>query len=193
MLSHLVMSDCFAALQTVAHQAPLSMEFSRQEYWSGLPFRSPRDLPHPGIKPTSLASPALAGRFVTISATWEAWRKCQDLWKSGGKTLGVCRRDMAANVGLQRSPVSCVSARPMHGLGFKGCVELLERGIWLEHLDVGSQGAMGLCGSGLVLQCLFLRFPGTQRLRLSCWFCFLTLRFSGMGFIGKAMIIPEEE
>ena len=41
---------------TVAHQAPLSMEFSRQEYWSGLPIPSPRDLPHPGIKP---GSPAL--------------------------------------------------------------------------------------------------------------------------------------
>ena len=40
---------------TVAHQAPLSMEFSRQEYWSGLPFPSPGDLPDPGIEPGSLA------------------------------------------------------------------------------------------------------------------------------------------
>ena len=40
---------------TVAHQAPLSMGFSRQEYWSGLPFPSPGDLPHPGIKPESPA------------------------------------------------------------------------------------------------------------------------------------------
>ena len=40
---------------TVAHQAPPSMEFSRQEYWSGLPFPSPRDLPNPGIKPVSPA------------------------------------------------------------------------------------------------------------------------------------------
>ena len=44
---------------TVAHQAPLSMEFSRQEYWSGLPFPSPGDLPNPGIEPESPASPAL--------------------------------------------------------------------------------------------------------------------------------------
>ena len=43
----------FATPWTVAHQAPLSMEFSRQEYWSGLPFPSPRDLPDPGIKPGS--------------------------------------------------------------------------------------------------------------------------------------------
>ena len=53
----------FAIPWTVAHQAPLSMEFSKQEYWSGLPFPSPGDLPVPGIEPESLAFPALAGRF----------------------------------------------------------------------------------------------------------------------------------
>ena len=52
--------------------APPSMEFSRQEYWSGLPFPSPGDLPNPGIKPTSPASPALAGGFFTTTTTWEA-------------------------------------------------------------------------------------------------------------------------
>ena len=50
---------------TVAHQAPLSMEFPRQEYWSGLPSPSPWDLPDPGIERTSPASPASAGRFFT--------------------------------------------------------------------------------------------------------------------------------
>ena len=45
----------FATPWTVARQAPLSMEFSRQEYWSGLPFASPSDLPYPGIKPRSPA------------------------------------------------------------------------------------------------------------------------------------------
>ena len=45
---------------------------SRQEYWSGLPFLPPGDLPDPGIEPASLASPALAGGFFTTSATWEA-------------------------------------------------------------------------------------------------------------------------
>ena len=44
---------------------PLSMEFSRQEYWSGLPFPTPGDLSNSGIEPVSLASPALAGRFFT--------------------------------------------------------------------------------------------------------------------------------
>ena len=57
---------------TVAHQTPLSVGFSRQEYWSGLPCPPPGDLPDPGIKPTSLMSPALAGVFFTASATWEA-------------------------------------------------------------------------------------------------------------------------
>ena len=51
--------------QTVAHQAPLPIEFSRQEFWSGLPFPSPGDLPNPRIKPESLMSPSLAGRFFT--------------------------------------------------------------------------------------------------------------------------------
>ena len=55
----------FATPWTVAHQAFLSMEFSRQEYWNGLPFLTPGDRPNPGIKPASLASPALADRVFT--------------------------------------------------------------------------------------------------------------------------------
>ena len=55
----------FATPWPIAHQAPLSMGFSRQEYWSGLPFPSPGDLHNPGIKSTSPASPALTGRFFT--------------------------------------------------------------------------------------------------------------------------------
>ena len=62
----------FATRWAIACQAPLSKEFSRQEYWSGLPFPSPGDLPDSEIKPVSLKSPALAGRFFTNSATWEA-------------------------------------------------------------------------------------------------------------------------
>ena len=49
--------------------APLSMGFSRQEYWSGLPFPSPGDLPDPGIEPMSLVSPELTGRSFTNCAT----------------------------------------------------------------------------------------------------------------------------
>ena len=68
-LSHV---QLFVIPQTVACQAPLSMSFSRQEYWSGLPCPPPGDLPHPGMEPVSLTSFALAGGFFTTSATWEA-------------------------------------------------------------------------------------------------------------------------
>ena len=50
---------------TIACQAPLSMEFSRQAHWSGLSFPTPLDLPNPGIEPMPLASPSMAGRFFT--------------------------------------------------------------------------------------------------------------------------------
>ena len=53
-------------------QAPLSVGFSSQEYWSGLPFASPGDLLDPGTEPKSLVSPALEGEFLTTDATWEA-------------------------------------------------------------------------------------------------------------------------
>ena len=56
-------------LWTVAHQAPLSMGFSRQEYWNELPCPLPGDLPNPEIEPLSPVSPALAGEFFTTSAT----------------------------------------------------------------------------------------------------------------------------
>ena len=58
MLSHFSRIRLFVTLWTVACQAPLSMGFSRQEYWSGLPFPSPGDLPDPGIKPRSPELPA---------------------------------------------------------------------------------------------------------------------------------------
>ena len=64
----------FVAPWTIAHQAPPSMGFSRQEYYSGLPFPTPGNLPDPVIKSMRsrpLASPALACRFFMTSATWE--------------------------------------------------------------------------------------------------------------------------
>ena len=66
MLSHV---QLFVTSWTVAHQTPLFMGFSWQEYWNGLPFPPPGDPPNPGIEP---ASPALAGGFFTTSAIWEA-------------------------------------------------------------------------------------------------------------------------
>ena len=65
----------FVTPRTVAHQAPPSMGFSRQDYWSGLPFPPPGDLPDPETELASPVSPALAGRFFTTSATWEAFKQ----------------------------------------------------------------------------------------------------------------------
>ena len=66
LLSHVRL---FVTARTVALQAPLSLGFSRQEYWSGLPCPPPGDLPDPGIEPKSLMSPALSGGFFTTSPT----------------------------------------------------------------------------------------------------------------------------
>ena len=74
MLSHVPL---FVTQWTVVHQAPLSMEFSRQEYWSELPFSLPGDLPDPGIEHISLRSPALESRFFTT--------------ESPGKHLVICK------------------------------------------------------------------------------------------------------
>ena len=68
---HAKLLQSCAMLWTVACQTPLSMGFSKQEYWSELPCPPPGDLPEPGIKPVSLTSPALAGGFFTTSS-WEA-------------------------------------------------------------------------------------------------------------------------
>ena len=73
---YVCMLSCFSRVQlfatpwTVACQAPLSMGFSRQEYWSGLSCPTPGDLPDPRIKLASFKSPALTGGFFTTSATW---------------------------------------------------------------------------------------------------------------------------
>ena len=63
-------------LLTVAHQPPLSIGFSRQEYWSGLPCPPPGDLRDIGIEPTCLLSLALIGRFLITSATWGCVARC---------------------------------------------------------------------------------------------------------------------
>ena len=66
----------FAAAWTIAYQAPLSVEFSRQEYWSGLLFPTPGDLSDPGIKPSSLVSPPLAGDSLLLCHLEPAIREC---------------------------------------------------------------------------------------------------------------------
>ena len=73
----------FATSWTVAFQASLSVGFSRQEYWSGLPFPPPGDLPNPGVEPTSLA---LAGTFFTTTPPGKRWRVGTD-WEI---SVGMC-------------------------------------------------------------------------------------------------------
>ena len=70
------MSDPFVTPWTVAHQAPLSMGFSRQVYWSGLPFPSPGGLPDPGIEP---GSPALQSDSLLLSYLWKPTNVGTDL------------------------------------------------------------------------------------------------------------------
>ena len=64
MLSHFSHVRLFATPQTIAHQALLSMEFSRQEYWSGLPCLPPGELPNPGVKSTFLTSPCIGKEIL---------------------------------------------------------------------------------------------------------------------------------
>ena len=80
---------------TVAHQAPLSKGFPRQEYWSGLPFPAPGDLPDPGIKPES---PALAGGFFTC-VTCEAHFSCLIL-HSAFKAMAECHDEGYSDLSL---------------------------------------------------------------------------------------------
>ena len=70
-LSHFSHVWPFRNLWTLAHQAPLSMGFSKQEYWSGLPCLSPRDLPDQGIEATSPASPALEAGSLPTELSWK--------------------------------------------------------------------------------------------------------------------------
>ena len=71
MLSHFSRVQLGVTPLTIAHQASLSMQFSRQECWSGLPCPSPGDLPEPEVEIASLTSLALAGKFITTSAKIE--------------------------------------------------------------------------------------------------------------------------
>ena len=118
-------------LWTVAHQAPLSMGFSRQQHWSGLPCPSPWDLPDPGIKLTSLMSPALAGGgFLPLAPPGKAKapfrkllavpkpscppRKMRTSGRTAEKALGT---GLAHGKGPDNSlpiPVSCARSRWYH-------------------------------------------------------------------------------
>ena len=91
-LSHV---QLFATPWTVAHQAPLSMEFSRQEYWSGLSCQPLGVLPDPETKLASLTSPALVGGFFNTRATWEATQKLIKLIYKGSLQGLYSERDLS--------------------------------------------------------------------------------------------------
>ena len=84
-LSRFSRVQLFVPLWAVAHQAPLSIGFSRQEYWSGLPCPPPGDLLDPEMELASLASPALPGRFFATYCLQRWW-----WWRGGAFSLGLC-------------------------------------------------------------------------------------------------------
>ena len=105
-LSHFSYVQFCATLWTVVYKDPLSMGFSRQEYWSGLPCPPPGDLPSPGIKPVPLTSPALAVAFLTTRTTWEAPGSAQVTAKP---TLPIFHNDLRVGV-----PIGQSQGVPMH-------------------------------------------------------------------------------
>ena len=88
MLSHFSHVQIFVIPWTIAHQAPLSMEFSRQGYWSRLPCPPPGDLPNLRTEPTSLMSPAVPGELLTTSVTLEAIQRVAECVDSEAGGLG---------------------------------------------------------------------------------------------------------
>ena len=86
---------------TAARQAPLPIGFSRQEYWGGLPFLPPADLPNPGIKPISLVSPTLASRFfIRKSRELDTWPFSVQMARGRDGHCGLVRSRMEVSQGL---------------------------------------------------------------------------------------------
>ena len=111
MLSHFSHIWLFATLWTIACQAPLSMEFSRHEYWCGLPCPLPGDLPYSGIKPMSLTSPALEGRFLTTSATRVLNKMTENTLCREVSRRSWCRtQDLLGKTNIQNA-FSCISTK----------------------------------------------------------------------------------
>ena len=115
----------FVTPWTAACQAPLSMGFFRQEYWSGLPFPSPGDLPDPGIQPASLMSLVLAGGFFITRATWEVRREELHAnwgWVTAGK--GATSPGVTVDVIPASHPAQSARGYPetrsLRGQGHKG-------------------------------------------------------------------------
>ena len=158
LLSRFSRVQLFVTPWTVAHQAPRPMGFSRQEDYSGLPCPPPGDLPHPGIEPESPKCPALAGRFFTTSATWEAQN---NKW----------RTDSSLPLSLLHTPFS-----PSWSSAFSRNISLMSFFCWKTFLpshcifNIIPAVPLGLCwrsGPGPRVSCHFLSDTLPTWLRLS--------------------------
>ena len=118
-LDHPVVFDS-ATPWTAAHQAPLSMGFSGQGCWSGLPFSSPGDLPNPEIEPGSLLSPALAAGILTTTATWEAHK-----YTNATRPPGLFLKQLRSHIPPYRSHAQYRSSGPNSGFCTRNLLPLL--------------------------------------------------------------------
>ena len=141
-LSHI---QLFVTPWTIAHQSPLSMEFSRQEYWYGLPFSSLGDLPNPGIEPESLAAPALAGEFLATVPPGKP------IWNVGGKTKQKPPPPATQKMGPEATPVNyysvalipsgSVSVTCLHSLASDVFIQLSFNNLTLRHSSLACPAA----------------------------------------------------
>ena len=168
MLSHFIHFWLFAAPWTVVCQAPLSVGFSWQEYWSGLPCPLSEDLPDPGIEPASLMSPALAGRFFTTSTIWEAPIYCFVYFWLCWVFIAACglcsscgRRRLLSRCSVQASHCYAFFLLQRTGSGARGLQSLWGLGSVVAAPGLSSSGSVvvprGLCCS---LACGNLPEPG---------------------------------
>ena len=125
-----------ATPRTVAHWAPLSMGFSRQEYWSGLPFPSPGEIPQPRMEPTSLVSPTPAVQFSRSVVS-------DSLHPTDCSTPGLSVH--------HRLPEFCSNSRPSSHLSVTGGFSTL------SHLG-SPLGYLILCNLVVLCECLFFLF-----------------------------------
>ena len=136
MLSHVWL---FVTPWTVALQAPLSMRFPRQEYWSGLPFPPPGNLPDPGIKPVSLVPPALAGGFFTTEPPGKPLGMCNVLFCQERVfffLFSVTQENHSSTPVLDTGTVPCCPALFIHP--FRKCLKNSRALWWQRHFILSS-------------------------------------------------------
>ena len=124
-LSHFCRVWLFPTLRTVTPQAPLSVGFPRQDYWSGLPFSPPGDLSDPGIEPVSLLSPVLAGGFLPLvppgkppgyskSFNFVLVLRRQSIWFLRAATQGTCRAVSHSRIAKRWKTSSSEISEPLY-------------------------------------------------------------------------------